>query len=133
MTNNLPEKSDILIYQTEDGRTRVEVRLQDETVWLSLQQMADLFQRDKSVISRHIRNIFKEGEVARPAVVAKFATTATDGKSGGRGGTPMKLGFSLKGSYGIEFDYAKKSTNRCSWRFAPRYLPGHRTEENFSR
>ena len=81
MTNNLPEKSDILIYQTEDGRTRVEVRLQDETVWLSLQQMADLFQRDKSVISRHIRNIFKEGEVARPAVVAKFATTATDGKS----------------------------------------------------
>ncbi len=82
MVNTLPEeRSDLLIYQTEDGKTRVEVRLRGGTVWLSLGQMTDLFQRDKSVISRHIGNIFKEGELARPAVVAKFATTATDGKS----------------------------------------------------
>lgn len=74
-------QSDILIYQTEEGQTRIRVRLQDETVWLSLNQMAELFQRDKSVISRHIRNIFKEGELANEAVVAKFATTAADGKS----------------------------------------------------
>lgn len=82
MQNNLPEKqSDILIYQSEDGQTRIEVRLQDETVWLSLNQMAGLFQRDKSVISRHIRNIFEEGELGPAAVVAKFATTAADGKT----------------------------------------------------
>jgi len=82
--NDLPEKSplsEIILYQTEDGRTRIEVRMQADTVWLSLNQMAELFQRDKSVISRHIHNIFKEGELEADAVVAKFATTAADGKS----------------------------------------------------
>jgi hypothetical protein len=54
-------KSELVLYQTEDGRTRVEVRLENETVWLSLNQMADLFQRDKSVISKHIKNVFEEG------------------------------------------------------------------------
>ena len=73
--------SEILIYQTEDGGTRIEVRMQADTVWLSLDRMADLFQRDKSVISRHIRNIFKEGELKEEAVVANFATTAADGKT----------------------------------------------------
>ncbi len=82
MAKNPPnQKSDILIYQTEDGETRVQVQLTHETVWLSLNQMAELFQRDKSVISRHIRNIFKEGELSREAVVANFATTAEDGKT----------------------------------------------------
>lgn len=57
--------SNFLLYQTPDGQTRLEVRLQDETVWLSLTDMSDLFQRDKSVISRHIRNIFAEGELVR--------------------------------------------------------------------
>ena len=81
---DLPDKSnrsEIILYQTEDGRTRIEVRMQADTVWLSLNQMAELFQRDKSVISRHIRNIFKEGELGAKAVVAKFATTAADGKT----------------------------------------------------
>ena len=55
---------ELLLYQTEDGRTRIEVRFAGETVWLSLNQMAELFQRDKSVISRHIKNIFEEGRVA---------------------------------------------------------------------
>ncbi len=78
---NLPvPHSELLIYQTDAGQPRIEVRLQDETVWLSLNQMAELFQRDKSVISRHISNIFKEGELSRDSVVAKFATTAADGK-----------------------------------------------------
>ncbi len=78
---NLPvPHSELLIYQTGTGQPRIEVRLQDETVWLSLNQMAELFQRDKSVISRHISNIFKEGELSRDSVVAKFATTAADGK-----------------------------------------------------
>jgi hypothetical protein len=74
-------ESEFLLYQTEDGTTRVEVRFRGETAWLSLKQMAELFQRDKSVISRHIKNIFKEGELAREAVVADFATTAADGKT----------------------------------------------------
>lgn len=73
--------SQILIYQTLDGRTRIETRMVKETVWLSLNQMADLFQRDKSVISRHIGNIFRECELARESVVAEFATTAADGKT----------------------------------------------------
>ena len=58
--NEQKEITNFLLYQTPDGQTRLEVRLQDETVWLSLTDMSDLFQRDKSVISRHIRNIFAE-------------------------------------------------------------------------
>ena len=72
---------EILIYQTEDGLTKIDVNMQDETVWLSLEQMADLFQRDKSTISKHIKNIFEDGELVRNSVVANFATTATDGKT----------------------------------------------------
>jgi hypothetical protein len=81
MSDNLTEKTEFLLYQTDDGSTRIDVRLDKETVWLSLNQMAELFQRDKSVISRHIRNIFTEGELASEGVVANFATTAADGKS----------------------------------------------------
>ena len=73
--------SDVLLYQTPNGETRLEVRLQDETVWLSLTDMNDLFQRDKSVISRHIRNIFAEGELVRDSAIANFATTVADGKT----------------------------------------------------
>ena len=68
------------MYRTEDGLTKIDVQMCGETVWLSLDQMADLFQRDKSTISRHIKNIFGEGELDRNSVVAKFATTAADGK-----------------------------------------------------
>ena len=75
------QKGEILIYQTEDGLTKIEVELRGETVWLSLEQMAELFQRDKSTVSRHIKNIFTEGELERNSVVANFATTATDGKT----------------------------------------------------
>jgi len=74
-----PPGGEFLLYQTEDGRTRLEVRVQQETVWLSLNQMAELFQRDKSVISRHISNVFDEGELVREATVAKSATVQTEG------------------------------------------------------
>lgn len=72
--------SEFLLYQTEDGQTRLEVRLINETVWLSFNQMANLFQRDKSVIFKHIQNIFEEQELSKNAVVANFAITAADGK-----------------------------------------------------
>jgi hypothetical protein len=72
---------EFLFYLTNDGRTRLQVRVQDETVWLSLNQMAELFQRDKSVISRHINNVFGEEELVRDRVVADSATTAADGKT----------------------------------------------------
>ena len=69
MNNQNPIK----IYQAQDGTTQVEVRFENDTVWLSLQQMADLFGRDKSVISRHLRNIYTNGELNREATVAKNA------------------------------------------------------------
>ena len=72
--------SNIEIYQLEDGKTEINVQLDNETVWLNLSQMVDLFERDKSVISRHINNVFKEKELNRNSVVAKNATTATDDK-----------------------------------------------------
>jgi len=73
--------TEFLLYRSEDGQARIEVRMADETVWLSLAQMSELFGRDKSVISRHVRNVFNDGELARDSVVAFFATTAADGKT----------------------------------------------------
>lgn len=75
----MDDYGEIIIYQTEDGRTKLNVNLQDETVWLSLDQMSELFQRDKSTISRHIKNIFAEGELKREATVANFATVQNEG------------------------------------------------------
>lgn len=73
-------QSNIIMYTTEDGITKIEVTFDQDTVWLSIDQMAELFQRDKSEIGKHIRNIFKEGELVKEAVWAKFAYTASDGK-----------------------------------------------------
>lgn len=72
-------EGEIILYQSDDS-TQLEVRIENETVWLSLNQISDLFGRDKSVISRHIRNVFEEGELESSSVVAKNATTAIDGK-----------------------------------------------------
>ncbi len=74
-----PPQSEIVLYQTDDRQTRIEVRLQGETAWLSLNQMADLFQRDKSVVSKHISNVFEEGELQPGSTVAKFATVQEEG------------------------------------------------------
>ena len=73
-------KGDILMYQTVDGNTVIEVVLSDDTVWLTIDKMAELFQRNKSTISRHIKNILESGELNADSVVAFFATTATDNK-----------------------------------------------------
>lgn len=72
--------SNIIMYTTEDGLTKIESTFENDTVWLSIDQMAELFQRNKSTISRHIKNIFNEGELQKNSVVAKFATTGSDGK-----------------------------------------------------
>lgn len=73
--------SSLLLYQTEDGQTKIEVRLQDETVWLNQAELCELFDKDKRTISEHIQNIFKEGELIEEAVIRKFRTTASDGKN----------------------------------------------------
>ena len=77
----MSNQSEIVIYQTQDGLTKIDVSFEDDTVWLSIDQMAELFQRDKSTISRHIKNIFAERELYHDSVVAKFATNADDGKT----------------------------------------------------
>lgn len=77
--NNKPN-TNIVMYTTDDGMTKVEATFDNDTVWLSIDQMADLFQRDRSVIGKHVRNVFKEGELVKESVWAKFAYTAADGK-----------------------------------------------------
>lgn len=80
--DNLPvNKSQFLIYQTEKGETKIDVRFQDESVWLTQKTMAELFQTTKQNISFHFSNIFKEGELNEKSVVKEFLTTATDGKN----------------------------------------------------
>jgi prophage maintenance system killer protein len=73
-------QGELILYKTEDGQAGLDVRLIDETVWLSQKQMGELFDRDYKTISKHINNIFREGELMKDSVVAKFATTAMDGK-----------------------------------------------------
>src|SRR5574344_935144 len=73
-------KTNLIMYTTEDGVTKIEATFDNDTVWLSIDQMAELFQRDRSVIGKHIRNVFKEGELVKESVWAKFAYTAADGK-----------------------------------------------------
>lgn len=74
-------KSNIIMYTTEDGPTRIETTFENDTVRLSIDQMAELFQRDNSVIGKHVRNVFKVGELKKESVWAKFAYTALDGKN----------------------------------------------------
>jgi len=77
----MKNKSQLVIYQAEDGRIKIDVRFQDETVWLTQQLMAELFQTTKQNVSLHTKNIFEEGELNRDSVVKEFLTTAADGKS----------------------------------------------------
>ena len=78
------EENKIVIYQTEDGQTQIDVRLENETVWLTQAQMAELFQKDRTVITRHINNVFKEGELEKEEVCAKFAHTTRHGAIEGK-------------------------------------------------
>ena len=97
----------IIIYTTEDGLSKVETTFDNDTVWLSLEQMSELFQRDKSTISRHIRNVFDEGELDRNSVVAKFATTASDGKTYNVDyynlDVIISVGYRVKSQRGVQF------------------------------
>ena len=78
------EENKIVIYQTEDGQTQIDVRLENETVWLTQAQMAELFQKDRTVITRHINNVFKEGELEKEEVCAKIAHTTRHGAIKGK-------------------------------------------------
>ena len=104
---------EMLIYQTEDGLTKIDVNIVDETVWLTQEQMAELFQRDKSTISRHIRNIFTEGELDEKVVVAEFATTSQHGAMDGKTQSNItrfynldvviSVGYRVKSQRGVQF------------------------------
>ena len=74
------DKGQIILYQTPDGESKIEVRLENDTVWLSADQMAELFQRNKSTISRHIKNVLEDGELEETATVAFFATVQNEGE-----------------------------------------------------
>ena len=105
--------SNIIIYQTEDGLTKIDVKVENESVWLSLDQMAELFQRNKSTISRHIKNIFEEGELNQEVVVAKYATTTQHGAIEGKQQTHwvdyynldviISVGYRVKSVRGTQF------------------------------
>lgn len=73
-------QSEIIIYRTEDGNTKVDVKFQDETVWLTQAQLCELYQTSKSNISEHIKHIFEEGELEEDSVVRKFRTTGAEGR-----------------------------------------------------
>lgn len=97
---NAQNNSEMIIYTTADGLTKIETTFDGDTVWLSIDQMAELFQRDRSVIGKHIRNIFKEGELQKESVWAKFAYTASDGKAA----TEYKK-YKARTFSGVERDY----------------------------
>ncbi|MEE0235810.1 MAG: virulence RhuM family protein [Bacteroidales bacterium] len=113
MNDELNKNGNIIIYQTEDGLTKIDVKVENETVWLSIDQMAELFQRNKSTISRHIRNIFEEGELDKEVVVAKYATTTQHGAIEGKRQTHwvdyfnldviISVGYRVKSVRGTQF------------------------------
>ena len=77
---NKENKSELIIYQTEDGQTRLQVKIEDETVWLTQDQMAELFDKGRSTITEHIQNVFAESELDEKAVCREFRRTGSDGK-----------------------------------------------------
>ena len=101
------DDSEIVIYQTEDGQTRIEVRLENETVWLTQAQMAELFQTTKQNVSLHINNAFREGEIDQNSVVKEYLTTAADGKSYRTKhynlDTIISVGYRVKSLRGVQF------------------------------
>ena len=107
------DKGQIILYQTQDGESKIEVTLANETVWLTADQMAELFQRNKSTISRHIKNVFEEGELNKEMVVAKFAITTQHGAIEGKVQTHLvdfynldmiiSIGYRVKSYRGVQF------------------------------
>jgi hypothetical protein len=113
MSQKIDNKGEIVIYQTPDGVSELDVRLENETVWLTQAQMVALFQRDQSVISRHINNIFKEGELEKEVVYAEFAYTTPHGAMEGKTQTSIvqlynldviiSVGYRVKSQRGTQF------------------------------
>ena len=101
------DKNEIVLFRTEDRKVSLEVQIENETVWLTQEQIAALFSRDKTTISRHIKNIFEEGELERDSVVAFFATTAKDGKiyqvEYYNLDVIISVGYRVKSQRGVEF------------------------------
>ena len=101
------QKTELVIFKAQDGNVKLDVNIENETVWLSLDQMSELFERDKSTISRHIKNIFKDGELSQNSVVANFATTASDGKVYNVTfydlDVIISVGYRVKSQKGVEF------------------------------
>ena len=107
------EENSIVLYQTEDGQTQLDVRLENDTVWLTQAQMAELFQKDRTVITRHINNVFKEGELIRKEVSAKIAHTTRHGAIEGKSQTQdlvlynldviISVGYRVKSKRGTAF------------------------------
>jgi hypothetical protein len=99
--------SELILYTTEDGSTRLDLRIEGETVWMSQSQMADLFRRSKKMISEHLGNIFVEGELQESSVVRNFRTTATDGKDYEVAHYNLEavlaVGFRVKSLWGTQF------------------------------
>lgn len=110
---NMDNKGEIVIYQTQDGTTQLDVRLDGETVWITQEQMAQLFQRDRTAIGRHIANIFSEGELDRNVVCANFAHTTLHGAIEGKTQTRdltcynldviISVGYRVKSQRGVQF------------------------------
>ena len=115
MENKIIKNNEIelVIYETENGNVKLDVNLENETVWLSLDQIAKLFNRDKSVISRHLKNVFDEEELKKEEVVAKFATTTKHGAINGKTQTHLvdyynldviiSIGYRVKSLEGVRF------------------------------
>ena len=78
---SMDNKGEVIIYQTDDGLTHIDVRMEDETVWLTQAQLCELFQSSKANVSEHIKHIFEEGELVADSVISKMETTAADGKN----------------------------------------------------
>jgi hypothetical protein len=113
MSQKIDNKGEVVIYQTPDGVSELDVRLENETVWLTQAQMVALFERDQSVISRHINNIFKEGELEKEVVYAEFAYTTPHGAMEGKTQTTIvqlynldviiSVGYRIKSQRGTQF------------------------------
>ena len=103
----MKSNSQIIIYQTADGQTKIDVRLEEETVWLTQAQLCELFDKSKATVSEHITKVFKEGELVKSSVVRKFRTTAQDGKSYNTNyynlDVIISIGYRVKSMQGTQF------------------------------
>ncbi|MDL2275803.1 virulence RhuM family protein [Desulfosarcina sp. OttesenSCG-928-G10] len=113
-------KAELLLYRSSDGSVQLDVQLEQETIWLTLKQLATLFERDKSVVSRHLRNIYKEGELLREATVAKNATVQNEaGRSVVRDieyynlDAIISVGYRVNSKRGTEFRIWANNWGRC--------------------